>query len=123
MLSEFRPIEDWRESVEWGDGKKGRVHMTLWGELPQGPCPHDAPYEKKDLEPSHLIGELVWDDIGDDVQERSEPWRIYRKDDPSDWLTLFLSNGKPIWDNILSLIPDKMPSDVDLGGIVVRGDG
>ena len=124
MLSEYRTMEDWRESVEWGDGKKGSVHMTLWGELPQGPCPHDTPYEKKDLEPSHLIGELVWDEAGDDVEERSEPWRIYKKDSPADWIAIWAEgSGKPIWSNILLVVAEKMPSDVDLEGIRLREDG
>lgn len=123
MLSEFRTIDQWRESVEWGDGQKGRVHLTLWGELPCGPAPHDLRYDKSVLQPSHLIGELVWDAVGDDVEERSEPFRIYKKDSPSDWMTLFLDSGKPIWDNILMLAAEKMPSDVNLEGIVVREDG
>ena len=125
MLSEFRTIGSWQEPVVWeehGEGREGRLHVALWGELPQGPLPHDAPFDRKDLKPSHIIGELVWDEIGDDVSERRESFRV-RRGVYGDWDRLWEGDGDPSWPDILEAASDALSADIDGAELSLREDG
>ena len=113
MLSEYRGADWWREEVYWGD-KTGVLHITLWGEMPQGPCPHDTPFKREDLKPSHFDCSVVVDDETDeDGDELSYGFRIYRdKCEKGFWATL-LDGREMQWPAFLKAASELLSSELD----------